>query len=76
MEIALELKAVSKRYGTTIALDGVDLDVAQGQTVAVLGPNGVRSGRCCRMPRSLAGGARPYAPRPSASPSPAAGCDR
>lgn len=40
MEIALELKAVSKRYGTTIALDGVDLDVAQGQTVAVLGPNG------------------------------------
>ncbi|MEV4357487.1 ABC transporter ATP-binding protein [Nonomuraea sp. NPDC049625] len=40
MGIALELKAVSRRYGTTVALDGVDLDVEQGQTVAVLGPNG------------------------------------
>ncbi|MGP3959166.1 ABC transporter ATP-binding protein [Nonomuraea sp. 3N208] len=40
MGIALELKAVSKRYGTTVALDGVDLNVEQGQTVAVLGPNG------------------------------------
>ncbi|MEO3875854.1 ABC transporter ATP-binding protein [Nonomuraea sp. B12E4] len=40
MGIALEVEAVSKRYGTTVALDGVDLNVTEGQTVAVLGPNG------------------------------------
>ncbi|MGW0197296.1 ABC transporter ATP-binding protein [Nonomuraea sp. NPDC003201] len=40
MGIALELKAVSRHYGTTIALDGVNLNVEKGQTVAVLGPNG------------------------------------
>ncbi|MBE1583113.1 ABC transporter ATP-binding protein [Nonomuraea angiospora] len=40
MGIALELKAVSRRYGATVALNGVDLDVEQGQAVAVLGPNG------------------------------------
>ncbi|TMR24243.1 ABC transporter ATP-binding protein [Nonomuraea turkmeniaca] len=40
MPTALELKAVSKRYGDTVALDGVDLSVAEGETVAVLGPNG------------------------------------
>ncbi|GAA3707535.1 ABC transporter ATP-binding protein [Nonomuraea antimicrobica] len=36
----MELKDVSKRYGGTVALDAVDLDVGQGETVAVLGPNG------------------------------------
>lgn len=40
MPTALEIKALSKRYGDTVALDGVDLDVAEGETVAVLGPNG------------------------------------
>ncbi|MFD9943764.1 ATP-binding cassette domain-containing protein [Nonomuraea sp. NPDC059023] len=40
MANALELTAVSKRYGQTRALDGVDLTAEQGQTIAVLGPNG------------------------------------
>ncbi len=31
------------RYGTTVALDGVDMSVAEGESVALMGPNG--SGR-------------------------------
>jgi ABC-type multidrug transport system ATPase subunit/peptidoglycan/LPS O-acetylase OafA/YrhL len=35
-----ELKAARKRYGNTVALDGVDLQVRPGELLAVLGPNG------------------------------------
>lgn len=35
-----ELAGVSKRFGKTAALDGLDLKVQRGQLVAVLGPNG------------------------------------
>lgn len=35
--VARELR---KRYGRTLALDGVDLDVEAGETVALWGPNG------------------------------------
>ncbi|HEX7831456.1 MAG TPA: acyltransferase family protein [Thermoanaerobaculia bacterium] len=34
------LEGVHKRYGATIALDGLDLDVRRGELLAVLGPNG------------------------------------
>lgn len=37
---ALSLRAVSKRFGPVTALDGFDLEVARGRTVALLGPNG------------------------------------
>ncbi|WDN50556.1 ABC transporter ATP-binding protein [Streptomyces clavuligerus] len=37
---ALALHAVGKRYGTTTALDGVDLTVAAGEIVGLLGANG------------------------------------
>ncbi|MER5620064.1 ABC transporter ATP-binding protein [Streptosporangium sp. NPDC002544] len=40
MRTAVELKAVSKHYSDTVALDDVDLRVGEGETVAVLGPNG------------------------------------
>jgi ABC-2 type transport system ATP-binding protein len=38
--IAAELRRVTKRFGATTALDGIDLEVAEGDTLALLGPNG------------------------------------
>jgi ABC-type multidrug transport system ATPase subunit len=35
-----ELSSVRKRYGQTLAIDGVDLAVRPGELLAVLGPNG------------------------------------
>jgi ABC-2 type transport system ATP-binding protein len=38
--VLARLKAAKKRYGDTTALDGLDLEVRQGELLAVLGPNG------------------------------------
>jgi len=37
---ALSVTVLSKRYGRTTALDGVDLEVGAGELVGLLGPNG------------------------------------
>ncbi|OGU04266.1 MAG: hypothetical protein A2W29_02205 [Gemmatimonadetes bacterium RBG_16_66_8] len=37
----IELRHVYKRFGDLIVLDGVDFEVRQGETVALLGPSGV-----------------------------------
>ncbi len=37
---AIEVRGLTKRYGATVAVDGLDLVVAPGETLALLGPNG------------------------------------
>jgi len=39
--VSIELKHVSKRFVDNVVLDGVDFFVAEGETVALLGPSGV-----------------------------------
>jgi branched-chain amino acid transport system ATP-binding protein len=36
----LEIKAVGKRFGGFVALEGIDLNVAQGERLGLIGPNG------------------------------------
>lgn len=38
--IVAELSSIHKRYGSTIALDGIDLQIPCGNLFAILGPNG------------------------------------
>ncbi|MTV24866.1 ABC transporter ATP-binding protein [Nitriliruptoraceae bacterium ZYF776] len=37
---AIEVAGLVKRYGAVTAVDGLDLEVAHGETLALLGPNG------------------------------------
>ena len=36
----IQLRGVKKRFGSQIVLDGVDFDVQEGETVALMGPSG------------------------------------
>ena len=38
--LLVSIRALTKRYGTTLAVDGVDLAIAPGEIVGLLGPNG------------------------------------
>src|SRR5947208_13280743 len=40
MAAALAVKGLAKRYGSVVALKGVDLDVGEGELFGLLGPNG------------------------------------
>ena len=56
MTVAIQVEQVRKRFGQLQALDGVDLDVAQGEFFGLLGPNG--AGKTTLI-SSLAGLSRP-----------------
>src|SRR5438093_5457510 len=48
-EIAVRLEGVHKRFGDVTAVDGVTLDVRQGEFFSMLGPSGSGKTTCLRM---------------------------
>jgi ABC-2 type transport system ATP-binding protein len=48
-EYAIRCEALTKRYGDTIAVDGLDLTVTPGEVVGFLGPNGAGKTTTLRM---------------------------
>jgi thiamine transport system ATP-binding protein len=53
MATALEVTGVHKRFGSTVALDGADLEVARGDVVAILGPSGCGKSTLLRVVSGL-----------------------
>jgi ABC-type multidrug transport system ATPase subunit len=49
-------RALRKRFGAVTALDGIDLELARGETIAIVGPNGAGKSTLLRV---VAGLARP-----------------
>ncbi len=49
MELALETRGLTKRYGDRLAVDGVDLQVPRGSAFGYLGPNGAGKTTLIRM---------------------------
>ena len=45
-DAALEVRGVRKEFGSIVALDRIDLDVAAGEFVCLLGPPAAASPRC------------------------------
>ena len=58
---AIEAEGLVKRFGKTVALDGVDLVARQGQVLGMLGPNGAGKTTAVRILATLlrSEGARP-----------------
>ncbi|MFL6125299.1 ATP-binding cassette domain-containing protein [Actinophytocola sp.] len=53
MSYAIETEGLVKRFGATVALDGVDLAVPSGCVLAVLGPNGAGKSTFVRVLATL-----------------------
>jgi ABC-2 type transport system ATP-binding protein len=67
---AFECRELSKRYGGTVALGGVDLDVRAGELVGLLGPNGAGKSTLVKIACGLvrqSGGAAEVAGKPAGS---------
>ncbi|MEP7202410.1 MAG: ATP-binding cassette domain-containing protein [Ilumatobacteraceae bacterium] len=53
MTAALQTRTLTRRFGDTIAVDGIDLDVAAGEIYGFLGPNGAGKSTTVRMLTTL-----------------------
>ena len=53
-EVVISAQGLTKRYGSTVAVDHIDLDVRAGEIVGILGPNG--SGKTTTIRANAAGG--------------------
>src|SRR5690348_18358940 len=49
----IEAEGLTKRYGPTLALDGIDLQVPAGSILGVLGPNGAGKTTALRILTTL-----------------------
>jgi putative spermidine/putrescine transport system ATP-binding protein len=58
MTAAVSFQSVSRHYGTVLAVDGVDLEIAEGVFFAMLGPSGSGKTTCLRL---ISGFERPTA---------------
>jgi putative spermidine/putrescine transport system ATP-binding protein len=48
-EVAVRLRGVTKRYGPVTAVDGIDLDIREGELLTLLGPSGSGKTTTLRM---------------------------
>ena len=55
MPAALRCDSLEKRYGATVALGGVDLEVAPGELLGLLGPNGAGKSTLTKIACGLVG---------------------
>ncbi len=48
-EVLIEARGLTRRYGRTLAVDGLDLTLRQGEIVGLLGPNGAGKSTTMKM---------------------------
>ena len=48
-ELAIELKGLTKRFGSTLAVDNLSLSVKRGSTLGLIGPNGAGKSTTIKM---------------------------
>ena len=66
----IQAEGLKKRYGETVALDGIDLDVPAGSILGVLGPNGAGKTTAVRIltTSAMPDGGRARSPATTSSP--------